>query len=213
VDSSVARSDIISRLLFGTSILVAVGAVVACSDRDAAGRPAAEDSAPHASSPAEPNAVLPPEGADLPEPPDRPPADEIARASATDLAREPNHVDWSGGHAAHGQALFATHCALCHGGAGAGDGLATPALNPKPRDFRDGRFYIDANANNRTGEDVDLARVILYGPAAFGGSPEMVAWKETLSETDVRDLIAYIRTLATAKKTEKDAVAPRAGAS
>ena len=121
-------------------------------------------------------------------------------ASASDPAREPNDAEWSGGDPAHGQALYATHCAICHGGGGAGDGVATPALNPKPRDFRDARFYIDTNGNNRTGEDVDLARVILNGPAAFGGTREMIGWRDALSDRDVRDLIAHIRTLAAASR-------------
>jgi mono/diheme cytochrome c family protein len=121
-----------------------------------------------------------------------------AAGAASDPAREPNEVDWSGGDPAHGRDLYATHCAICHGGSGAGDGIATPSLNPKPRDFRDGRFYLDANANNRTGEDVDLARVILNGPAAFGGTREMIGWRDALSDRDVRDLIAHIRTLAAA---------------
>jgi mono/diheme cytochrome c family protein len=140
-------------------------------------------------------AELPPEGASAPAPPDHSTADDIARASATDLAREPNEVDWSGGDAARGQALFAARCAICHGGGGDGEGIASPAINPKPRDFTTGRFYIDASANGKTGEDVDLARVILHGPAAFGGTSAMTAFRDSLSDDDVRDLIAAIRRL------------------
>ncbi len=159
-------------------------AVCACSDSERA----------DPADPANPK-VLPPEGAGVPQSPGHPTAQEIARAAATDLARQRNDVDWSGGDAAHGQALYATHCALCHGGGGKGDGLASPAINPKPRDFTDGKFYIDADANNRAGEDVDLARVILHGPAAFGGTRAMQGWQGQLSNHDVRDLIAYIRSL------------------
>jgi mono/diheme cytochrome c family protein len=36
---------------------------------------------------------------------------------------------------AHGQQLFETNCAMCHGAAGKGDGAAAVALTPKPRDF------------------------------------------------------------------------------
>jgi mono/diheme cytochrome c family protein len=179
----VARSAPIDRLLAGASLALAVGA---CSDR-----------APESQR----SPVLPPVRAEAPEPPARAPAEQIARATASDPARAPNDVDWSGGDAAHGQVLFAQHCAICHGGGGAGDGIATPALNPKPRDFTDGRFYLDADANNQTGEDVDLARVIQLGPAAFGGSNAMTPWRDSLSETDVRDLIAHIRTLAHAGAT------------
>ncbi|HKA16303.1 MAG TPA: cytochrome c [Myxococcota bacterium] len=157
--------------------------------------------------------VLPPEGAGAPVSADHPTAEDIARASATDLARAPNNVDWSGGNAAHGQALFAQHCAICHGGGGTGDGIASPALDPKPRDFTYARFYIDASADNRTGDDVDLARVILYGPGASGGSDAMPAWRQAFSDDDVRDLIAHIRTLARAEENTQRAAAahPRAG--
>jgi len=37
--------------------------------------------------------------------------------------------------ASAGAALFASHCAACHGPAGRGDGLAAAALNPPPRDL------------------------------------------------------------------------------
>jgi mono/diheme cytochrome c family protein len=179
----VVRSAAISRLLAGTGLAFAFAA---CSGEDAESQR---------------SPVLPPLGDAASEPAERPPAEQIARAAASDPARAPNDVDWSGGDAAHGQALFAEHCAICHGGGGAGDGIATPALNPKPRDFTDGRFYLDADANNQTGEDVDLARVIQFGPAAFGGSNAMTPWKDTLSEGDVRDLVAHIRTLAHAGAT------------
>jgi len=169
-------------------------AASACSDVWEPAKPA--NTAASGSPTNTPVPVLPPEGAGQPLPPDHPTADDIARASATDLAREPNTVDWTGGNSAHGQTLFANQCATCHGGSGNGEGLATPALNPKPRDFTQGRFYIDASANNKTGEDVDIARVILHGPRAFGGSQAMPAFEGTLSESDVRDLIAYVRTFA-----------------
>jgi hypothetical protein len=135
-----ARRENIRRYLFAASLLIASSA---CSDADrepAANRPPGlEAPAPAASAPE-------------PELADQPTGEQIARASATDAAREPNDVD------------------LC----------------------------IDGNANNRTGEDIDLARVILNGPAAFGGTREMIGWRDALSDQDVRDLIAHIRTLAAA---------------
>jgi mono/diheme cytochrome c family protein len=105
------------------------------------------------------------------------------------------HTDWSGGDADAGAALFVAQCSVCHGPNGSGDGPGAIALNPKPRDFRDGTFYLDANANNETGEDVDLARVILEGPGAFGGSNAMTGWKNAFNDDEVRDVVAYIRTL------------------
>lgn len=176
------------RLVCAAPLLLAPGA---CSDS----RQPGTDQPPAVDAPG--SAALPKRAEPTASPVDQAAAAaQIARNSASEVAREPNDVDWSGGDPSHGATLYATHCAICHGGGGAGDGIATPALNPKPRDFRDGRFYIDANANNRTGEDVDLARVILHGPAAFGGTNEMVAWRDAFSDQDVRDLIAHIRTLA-----------------
>lgn len=122
--------------------------------------------------------------------------DDVAESYANDLAREPVRTDWSGGDADAGAALFVAQCSVCHGPNGSGDGPGAIALNPKPRDFRDGTFYLDANANNETGEDADLARVILEGPGAFGGSTAMTGWKNAFSEDEVRDVIAFIRTLA-----------------
>jgi mono/diheme cytochrome c family protein len=190
--------------------LVAAGS--ACSDSNrgwAVAKPKHEASPTTGSTapPPAPSPILPTGGAGDPLPADHSTQEDIARASATDLAREPNTVDWSGGDRAHGQALYATQCALCHGGGGSGDGIAAPAINPKPRDFTDGRFYIDADANGRTGEDVDLARVILHGPAAFGGTPAMAAFA-SLSESDVRDLVAFIRTLDDSPAQPSDSPAP-----
>jgi mono/diheme cytochrome c family protein len=168
-----------------TRVVLCIGALLACSDGD-------RRSETPPAAPANPPAVET-SPADESEPKT---IEDVARSYASDLARRPSRTDWGGGDAASGKDLYASHCWVCHGSGGTGDGLASVALNPKPRDFRDGTFYIDANANNETGEDVDLARVILEGPGAFGGSDAMQGWKEMLTPDDVRDLIAYIRTLS-----------------
>jgi len=45
-------------------------------------------------------------------------------------------VPYQAASIAEGRALFATHCAACHGVAGAGDGPAAAALRPRPPDLR-----------------------------------------------------------------------------
>lgn len=121
---------------------------------------------------------------------------DVSSDTALQFARQPTHVDWQGGDLEQGGALFALHCSTCHGADGKGAGPAAIALNPKPRDLTEGTFYIDANDNNETGEATDLARVILVGPGAFGGSEAMQGWSETLSVDDVIDLVAFVDNLS-----------------
>lgn len=125
-----------------------------------------------------------------------PTVEDVARANASEAELEPETVVWTGGDAARGADVFVLYCVTCHGTAGEGDGPAAAALNPKPRDFTSGVFYIDGNANAETGEPVDLARVILEGPAAFGGSEGMPPWRGTFSEEQVRDLVAFVLSLS-----------------
>jgi mono/diheme cytochrome c family protein len=98
------------------------------------------------------------------------------------------------GDAAAGKTTFETLCATCHGPLGKGDGPAGVVLNPPPRDFSKGDFKFDTDKDGKTGTDADLANVIKNGGGAFGGSPLMAPWGH-LPESDVQNVIAYIRTL------------------
>lgn len=93
-----------------------------------------------------------------------------------------------------GNALFQINCMTCHGPAGQGDGPLAAALDPKPRDLSSGEFKFDTDNDGKTGTDADLKDVIMQGAMAFGGSPLMAPWM-TLSDADVANLIAFIRTL------------------
>ena len=46
-----------------------------------------------------------------------------------------------------GKANYDIYCVACHGEAGAGDGSAAGKLNPRPRDFRTGRFKRGSRVN------------------------------------------------------------------
>ncbi len=89
----------------------------------------------------------------------------------------------------NGKKLFTQFCASCHGTSGKGDGPAAAALNPKPRDFTD-----KALMSQKT--DERLFSVIKNGGAANGLSPLMAPWGSVLKDDQIRDVIAYIRTLA-----------------
>jgi mono/diheme cytochrome c family protein len=84
---------------------------------------------------------------------------------------------------AHGQQVYVARCVLCHGPEGKGDGPASAALNPKPRNHTDSAYM-----NSRT--DEELLAVIHDGKGA------MPAWKSVLTEQEMQDVLKYVRTLA-----------------
>ncbi len=101
---------------------------------------------------------------------------------------------FAAGDAAAGKKNYDTLCFTCHGAAGKGDGPTGAALTPPPRDFSIGDFKFDADKNGTPGEDTDLKLVIKNGAGAYGGNPSMAPWGH-LSEQDVDDLVAYVRSL------------------
>jgi mono/diheme cytochrome c family protein len=98
------------------------------------------------------------------------------------------------GDAAAGKSTFETLCATCHGTTGKGDGPAGAALNPPPRDFSTGDFKYDTDKDGKPGSDADLAAIIKNGAAAYGGSPLMAPWGH-LSDADIQNVVAYVRSL------------------
>ena len=87
-----------------------------------------------------------------------------------------------------GKKLYGQYCASCHGQSGKGDGPAAAALNPKPRDHTD-REYMSKLS------DDDLLKVIKNGGASVGKSPLMPPWGASLNDDQIKDVIAYVRTL------------------
>jgi cytochrome c oxidase cbb3-type subunit 3 len=100
------------------------------------------------------------------------------------------------GDAEKGKGLYTINCASCHGDTGKGDGpVAIAVPPPPPRDFAAGDFKFDADEDGTVGTDADLKTVITKGAAAFGGNPMMATWGGILSDEDIDNLVAYIRTL------------------
>ena len=91
-----------------------------------------------------------------------------------------------GGDAAKGKEVYGTYCTSCHGPEGKGDGVASAALDPKPRDLSDAAYV-------STVDNARLYKVIDEGGASVGLSPLMSAWGGALSEQDINDIVAYIR--------------------
>jgi mono/diheme cytochrome c family protein len=91
--------------------------------------------------------------------------------------------------AARGAVHYQTLCASCHGARGAGDGPAGQSLEPRPARHDDGA-YMNALSNEH------LFRVIKEGGAAVGKSPAMAPWGGALSDAQIRDVVAFVRSLA-----------------
>ncbi len=92
------------------------------------------------------------------------------------------------GDASRGRVVFGISCVVCHGDEGWGDGPTAASLDPQPRNFRDPRIM-----GKRT--DQDLTTVIQKGGPALGKSILMPPWEGILDETEIRDVVAYIRSL------------------
>ena len=100
---------------------------------------------------------------------------------------------------AKGKEIFTAQCAMCHGAMGKGDGIAAAALKPKPRDLSDPKYM--AGLKN------DYIRMLLKkGGASVGKSPLMPALGAAMTDEQLTNVIAFVRSLSAEKKkadTEK----------
>ena len=81
--------------------------------------------------------------------------------------------------------IYAEQCSSCHGDAGHGDGVAGRALEPRPRNFADGRWQA-------TTSDDRIRFVIRNGGRAAGLFPLMAPHGD-LTDAQLDALVAYIR--------------------
>jgi mono/diheme cytochrome c family protein len=89
-----------------------------------------------------------------------------------------------------GAVVFRKSCALCHGPEGKGDGRIKS--EPPPRDLTDPKAL-------KTATDWELYQVIAEGGQILGLAPKMLPWKDMLDEGELRDVAAYVRSLAPRK--------------
>jgi mono/diheme cytochrome c family protein len=82
--------------------------------------------------------------------------------------------------------IFAQRCTPCHGGEGRGDGSASAALKPKPRNFHDAEWQTSVT-------DAHIERIIKEGGAAVGKSPVMPGNPDLTDKTVVTALMSKIR--------------------
>src|SRR5215467_4973825 len=97
------------------------------------------------------------------------------------------------GDAEAGKAIYEHVCVGCHGPTGQG-GRMTTMLTVPPRNLADQAYM-------GTRSDQQLFDVISKGGAAAGLSAAMTAFGGQLSEQQIWDTVAYVRTLATGSET------------
>ncbi|MEP7383580.1 MAG: cytochrome c [Gemmatimonadota bacterium] len=89
---------------------------------------------------------------------------------------------------ADGAALYAAWCASCHGARGKGDGPNARYLPVTPA------AHADASVMSRRADDA-LYDTIAGGGAIMNRSPRMPAFGATLTDAQLRALVAYLRVL------------------
>jgi len=167
--------SIARRVLVGFA-LIALATFAACGGGEEK-KPA--ETAPPPATAAEPA----PAPAATPEPAASEPAPDAAATASTSA------FACISGDPEKGKAKYAQICASCHGPKGAGDGVASAGLNPKPAHHNDGN-YMNPLSNEH------LTKVITQGGASVGKSPLMAPWGAVLGPQGVQDVIAFVRTLA-----------------
>ena len=88
-----------------------------------------------------------------------------------------------------GAEIYEVNCATCHGPEGKGDGPAAEELDPQPASLADAHMM------------EEMSDGALFWRVSEGGMMEpfnslMPAWKDTLSEDEIWQVIAYIREFA-----------------
>jgi mono/diheme cytochrome c family protein len=152
------------------TLLLALG-LQACGGADDAATPKA-DPTPKPTAPAEPA---------------EPAAAPTPAAAPEATADAPAAVDEASLIAAGGKS-YQTFCATCHGATGDAQTPIGQALSPPPTRHDDGDYM-------GTLTDDYIFKVIKEGGLAVGKSPMMAPWGGSLSDEQIRALVAFIRTL------------------
>lgn len=95
------------------------------------------------------------------------------------------------GNPMKGKRIYNQYCVPCHGQYGSGDGTRaySEAFDPMPRNHTNGEYM-----NKRPQEE--LFGVIKNGGASKNFSHIMPPWKTILNDSEVADVLSYVRSLA-----------------
>lgn len=88
-----------------------------------------------------------------------------------------------------GGLVFANYCVTCHGMNADGNGRAARLYNPKP-----------ANLRMSSKNDAYFGLIVRKGGATLGRSEFMPAWEAELTNEQITDLVAYLRSINAATR-------------
>lgn len=88
-----------------------------------------------------------------------------------------------------GGLVYANYCVTCHGMNADGNGRAARLYDPRP-----------ANLRTTDKNDAYLALIVRMGGEKLGRSPKMPPWGEELTDEQVGDVVAYLRSFNAAKR-------------
>jgi len=90
-----------------------------------------------------------------------------------------------------GERVFRDNCAVCHGAAGDGRGMAAHHFTTPPRDLTKGRFKFRSTGSGQVPTDADLAHTIVHGIPSTGMVPQ-----NHLTDAEVQAVIAFVKSLS-----------------
>jgi cytochrome c oxidase cbb3-type subunit 3 len=99
---------------------------------------------------------------------------------------------------ARGSKVFHQYCQICHGESGKGDGFNSGKLTPPPRDFTQLKFWESTT-------DERLHFTVAKGGPSVGKSVLMPAWGQTLTKSQIDDVIVYLRAFASPQAPKNEA--------
>lgn len=88
-----------------------------------------------------------------------------------------------------GGLVYANYCVTCHGMNADGNGRAARLYDPRPANLR----ATDKN-------DAYLALIVRMGGEKLGRSPKMPPWGEELTDEQIRDVVAFVRSVNVGKR-------------